>query len=113
MAGATRQGTREPGEAGPLTEAEVVDTADTAARTPAPDTSGKRVRAIPGAGGTTVVLDSRDFKANGISHKGVTWDYRKDNFTVKVGTGDNQLSEEAADFLTKNFPGQFEYLENS
>jgi len=88
----------------------VVDTADVSPRAPAPDTSGKRVRAVPYQNGSTVIVDAKDFREYGIDHKQVKWDYRKDHFTVKVGTGDNQISQEAADFLTQNHKETFEYM---
>jgi hypothetical protein len=95
----------------PLTPATVTDAADTSPRGPAPDTSGKRVRAIPYKGGTTVVVDAKDFKSNGVTQGKVTWDFRKDNFTVRVANGkNNTLSAEAAEFLTKNYPTSFEYM---
>jgi hypothetical protein len=110
----TSQGTKEPAgaaTAGKLAPSEVVDDADTSPRVGA-DLKGKRVRAIPGAGGTTVVVRKVDFKNNGIDHPEVKFDFRKDRFTLAVGDKEGQLSQEAADFLTENYPVQFEYLES-
>ena|ERR1700759_1732056 len=110
----TSQGTKEPAgaaTAGKLDPSEVRDEADTSPRVDS-DLSGTRVRAIPGGGGTTVVIRSVDFKNNGIDHPDVKWDFRKDRFTVEVGDKEGGLSKEAAEFLTKNYPAQFEYLED-
>ena len=98
--------------AGPLSAAEVVDTADTSPRAPAPDLSGKRVRAIPYAGGTTVEVTSKDFRDNGIKHPTIVFDFRRDNFTLPVDPkpGQKGLSKEAADFLTREHGHQFEYM---
>jgi len=80
------------------------------------DTSGKRVRAIPAIvtksnqRSTTVEVRRSDFKTIGIDHPTVVWDFRKDNFTVKVGEGANQISAEAAKALTEQFPTSFEYI---
>lgn len=79
--------------------------------------SGKRVRAIPAVitkntgHATTIEVRRSDFKENDIDHPTVRWDFRKDNFTVKVGKKDGQISQEAADFLTENHPMSFEYLD--
>lgn len=113
MPSTTSHGTRQPAgaeAAGPLSHEEVVDVADTASRAPAPSMKGKRVRAIPGAGGTTVRVTDRDFKANGIKHPTVVWDFRQNKFTVFVGNLSGQISQEAADFLTSNFPVSFEFI---
>jgi hypothetical protein len=109
MAGQTRQPSGAE-NAAPLDPSEIVDTADNAVPGPAPDLSGKRVRAIPGAGGTTVLVRRQDFKQHGIDHGDVQFDFRVDRFTLPVGK-DKALSTEAADFLTKNFPQSFEYLD--
>ena len=94
-----------------LTAAEVTDERDVSPRAEAPDTSGKRVRAIPYKGGTTVIVDETDFRNNDVKQKTTTWDFRKDNFTVKVGNGENNtLTKEAAEMLTRDYPTQFEYL---
>jgi hypothetical protein len=94
--------------AGPLTAAEVTDEADNAVvHEEPPKLVGKRVRAIPNFGGTTVVIREEDFANNGIDHPTVEWDFRKDNFTVPVGP---QLSEEAAEWLTSEQGHQFVYV---
>ena len=93
-----------------LTHADVNDEKDSAVKAPGPDLSGKRVRAIPAKGGTTVLVRRADFRQKGIDHGDVTFDFRKDRFTLPVGSKDGQLSEKAADFLTKNYPESFEYL---
>lgn len=90
-----------------LSAAEVKDEADTSPRAVTSDLSGERVRAIPAKGGTTVIIRKSDFADHGIDHKEVVWDFRVDNFTVPVGS---DLSKEAADFLTKNYPTSFEYM---
>lgn len=113
MAGTNRPHPTEPSpgaENTPLSAAEVTDSADTAARAPEADLSGKRVRAIPAKGGTTIVVDAQDFANNGIKHPKVTFDFRKDNFTLAVGEG-KPLSKEAADFLTSFDKSTFEYLD--
>lgn len=87
------------------------DERDTVERAPGPDTSGKRVRAIPTHCGTSVTLSTADFQQVGVKgHPPVTWNFRKDNFTVAVGTEDGQLSPEAAEAITKHEPTRFEYL---
>jgi hypothetical protein len=83
------------------------------------DTTGKRVRAIPAVitkstgHATTIEVRRSDFKSHDIDHPTVQFDFRKDNFTLKVGSKDGQISQEAADFLTENFPQSFEYLDES
>jgi hypothetical protein len=89
-----------------LTVDDIVDEADTSPRAPAPDTSGTRIEAIPYQNCTTVVIRSSDFAANGVNHPDVTWDFRVDKFTVKVG---EKISEEAAELLVKNYSSQFKY----
>lgn len=89
----------------------VTDAADTSPRGPAPDTSGKRVRAVPYQKGSTVRVREATFREHGIEHPTVVWDYRKDNFTVAVGTQDGQISEDAANFLTRKFKETFEFLD--
>lgn len=111
MAGTTRQ-PEGADTAGSLAPEEVADDADNATRAAGPDLSGKRVRAIPGGGGTEVHISARDFKANGIDHGPVKFDYFVDRFTVKVGDKPGQLSKKAADFLTKFDPSSFEYMES-
>lgn len=86
---------------------DVVDAADISPRQVS-NTSGKRVKAIPFASGTTVVVREADFKsAGGFDHPEVTWDYRIDDFTVAVGPS---LTQEAADFLTSKYPDSFVYV---
>jgi hypothetical protein len=85
----------------------VEDERDTAPRAAAPDTSGKRIRAIPYQGGTEIVVRKEDFAGAGIDQDTVTWEMFKNNFTVKVGT---DISKEAADFLTENYKESFEYM---
>ena len=80
----------------PLVVEDVVDVADTIPREPAPDTSGVRIQAVPYQNCTTVLIRRGDFALGGIDHDDVEWDFRIDNFTVKVGDG---ISHEAADFL--------------
>lgn len=74
---------------------------------PPPVLDGRRIRAIPYENGSTIIVDPADFKAHGITHPRVTFDYRKDDFTLKVG---DKISEEAAELLTREFPTQFEYM---
>ena len=94
----------------PLTAAEVTDERDVTPRAPGPDLSGKRVRAIPTLGATTVRLSTHDFRDLGVAdHPNVEWDFRKDRFTVGVGDGE-QLSDKAADVITSKFPQSFEYM---
>lgn len=91
----------------PLDTVDVVDVADTSPRVPPPDTSGVRIQAIPYQNCTTVLIRSSDFGLGGIEHSDVEWDFRIDDFTVKVGEG---ISQEAADFLVNGYPDQFKYL---
>ena len=76
--------------------------------------SAARVRAYPavitksGQTGTTVVIAASDFRANGIEHDTVTFDFRRNDCSLPVGDGG--LSKEAADFLTKNYPDTFKYV---
>ena len=118
----TSAGTRDPGDAVPLTsdeqdEIRATDSADNAVRVTA-NLSGKRVRAIPavitknGDHGTTVEVRASDFLAKGIEHETVTFDARRDNYTLPVGDGEGQISEKAANFLTKNYPYSFEFMDN-
>jgi hypothetical protein len=95
-------------ETTPKAEAPVVDALDTSPRAPQPDTSGKRVRAIPYQNGSTVIVDQADFRGLGIEHPQVKWDFRVNRFTVKVG---QEISLEAAEALTKNFKETFEYID--
>lgn len=92
-----------------LSAAEVADVADSSPRANTTDTTGDRVRAIPAKGGTTIQVSKADFAAAGIDHATVTFDFRKDHFTLPVGKGQG-LTKEAADFLTKNYPTSFEYM---
>jgi hypothetical protein len=91
------------------------DTADTSPRAPEPDLSGKRVRAIPAVitrttgNATTIEVRKSDFASKGIDHPTVVFDERKERFTLPVGKPGG-LSEEAAEFLTKNYPTSFEYM---
>jgi hypothetical protein len=82
---------------------DVVDTRDVVPRQPV-NTEGTRVEAIPFASGTTVIIRDVDFAAHNIDHPTVTWDWQVDDFTVAVGP---KLSQEAADFLVREFPTQF------
>lgn len=86
---------------------EVFDTADTSPRL-GHDLGGKRVKAIPFANATTVVVRSSDFKAAGnIDHADVEWDFRVNDFTVEVG---KEISAEAADFLVNSYGDSFQYV---
>jgi hypothetical protein len=105
------ESTKQVAGEGKLSTADVKDTADTSPRAADPDLSGKRVRAIPAKGGTTVLVRKQDFASKGIDHPDVKFDYRTDKFTLPVGKG-KSISTEAADFLTKNYPTSFEYLDN-
>lgn len=81
------------------------------------DLTGKRVRAIPAVitkatgHATTVEIRRSDFKKVGISHATVQWDFRRDNFTVKVGEKSGEISPEAAKYLTENHSNSFEFLD--
>ena len=68
---------------------------------------GKRIKAFPFAGGTTVIIRDVDFGAGNVEHPTVTWDYRIDDFTVEVGKG---ITEEAANFLVKTYPDSFKFV---
>lgn len=112
-------GTAAPSTASKTTSQLVAETpdarADAAAEVapevaPEPDTSGKRVRAIPTHGGSTVGVSAADFQERGIEHPDVLWDFRNDDSTVKVGNGDGEISEEAANLITKLEPTRFEFM---
>lgn len=90
-----------------LEPSEVKDERDTTPRVENEKPKGKLVRAIPYMNATTIRIRPMDFKNGGIDHKQVEWDFRKNNFTVPVG---EELSQEAADYLTKSFPTDFEYI---
>ena len=93
------------------------DTADNTVKAEEKELSGKRVRAIPavittnGDHGTVVEVRSSDFQAHGVTHDTVKFDQFRDNFTIAVGPGSAQISEEAAELLTKNWPMSFEYID--
>lgn len=94
------------------------DSGDTAKKAEAPKLTGKRVRAIPavitksGDTGTTIEIPEEAFRNNGVEHPAVKFDYRHDNFTLAVGNPEKgELSEEAAELLTKNWPTSFEYMD--
>ena len=91
----------------PLHVEDIVDEADTALRAPAPDLSGKRIRAIPYQNCTTVRIRKIDFATGGVEQDDVEWDFRVEDFTVKVGKG---ISQEAADWLVNTFPADFVYV---
>lgn len=86
---------------------EVTDERDVTPRLPA--VKGKRLRAIPSTqhNETTVTIKKKDFADHDIKHPDVTFDFRRDGFTVPVG---KRLSAEAADFLADNYPQQFEFI---
>jgi hypothetical protein len=89
---------------------EVTDERDTSPRGPAPDTSGKRVRAIPYQNESTIIVDKRDFEANGIKDQGqVKFDFRKDRLTLPVDG--KVLTEAGAKFLTEQHGHAFEYID--
>lgn len=71
------------------------------------DMSGKRIKAIPGLGGTTVIISDKDFAANGIAHKTVIFKLRVSKFTLQVGT---EISEEAANFLVESRPSSYQFV---
>ena len=96
-----------PAEAAPLTADDIVDPIDEATPRLLPDLSGKRIRAIPYQNCTTVVIRKSDFALGGFDQGDVEWDFRVDAFTVKVG---DKISQEAADWLVKNYSDQFEYV---
>ena len=94
---------------GKLSPSEVKDDKDSTPRVGG-KLSGKRVRAVGYQNATTTKIRRVDFKtaSNGeVDHPDVTWDFRTDDYTVPVG---DRLSQEAADFLTKNYPETFEYI---
>jgi hypothetical protein len=78
---------------------------------PEPDTSGKRVRAIPTHGGSTVSVSSAEFARVGVEGQSeVVWDFRKDDTTVKVGDKPGEITQAAADAITKLEPTRFEFM---
>lgn len=118
----TSAGTQDPGPAADLSPEEQKqildsDKADTTVKADAPKLSGKRVRAIPatitrnGDVGTTVEVRREDFKQHGVDHPTVKFDRFKSNYTLAIGGGDAQISAEAAELLTKNWPTSFEYID--
>lgn len=68
----------------------------------------KRVLALPFSGGTTIIIRDIDFAKGNVEHPTVTWDYRVKDFTVEVG---NEITEEAANYLVKNFPDSFKFVQ--
>lgn len=121
MAGVTQGGTIDPGPSADLSAQEqaAILASDSAVANQAavkPNLKGKRVRAIPtvitksGDHSTKVKLSAADFASKGIKQSAVEWSFKNDNFTVPVGEGPNTLSEEAAEFITSNFPTSFEYM---
>ena len=98
-----------------LEVAEVTDERDVTPRVGGGKLTGKRVRAIPYMGASTVRVRCSDFKkaSNGkIDHPDVEWDFRKSDFTLPVGEAEGELSQEAADFLTATYPTDFEYMDD-
>lgn len=93
-------------------EVRAADTRDISPRV-ASDTSGKRVRAIFYGGGTTKEVSKADFRRFGVDHGPVVFDFRVNSATLPVDPpkGRKGLSQEAADFLTENFPAEYEYME--
>ncbi|HPE52952.1 MAG TPA: hypothetical protein PK852_02435 [Mesotoga prima] len=85
---------------------EVADSRDVSPRAKV-DTTGQRVKATPFSHGLEVVVREKDFLKGGIKHGEVRWHFQRDNFTVKVGEG---LTKQAADYLVKSFPSQFQYV---
>ena len=118
----TAAGTQDPGPAAELSaedQKKILDSdpADSAVKAEEKPLSGKRVRAIPavittnGDHGTVVEVRASDFEAHGVTQDTVKFDQFKDNFTIAVGSGSAQISEEAAELLTKNWPTSFEYID--
>ncbi len=113
--------TREPAGAATadrLDPAEVNDTADTSPRAAEKKLEGKRVRAIPAVltkandRATTVEIRPSDLDAAGGPKlsRTIKFDSRVNSFTVAVGGESNPLTDEVAEFLTKNYPTSFEYI---
>lgn len=94
------------------------DTADNSVKSDEKPLTGKRLRAIPavitnsGDHASRVEVRASDFDAHGIKHDTVVFDRFKDNYTIAVGPGSAQISEEAANLLSKNWPTSFEYIED-
>jgi hypothetical protein len=121
----TAAGTRDvDGDAAPLTaeeekEIRESDPADTAVPAKKTEFTGKRIRGIPavitnsGDRGTTIEITRENFAAKGLDQDTVVFDIRNDRYTLVVGDESGQISEKAADFLTKNYPTSFEYMDNS
>lgn len=112
--GQTSAGTREPA-AGPtesLSPSEVTDARDVSPRAEVPEATGKRIRAIPYKGGTQVHIRRADFANNEVDHDDVIWDFRKvkGDYAKPVGDGKDEVSEAAAEMLTKKFPTLFEFI---
>lgn len=110
----TASGTREVSPtAGPLDPSEVVDDRDISPREPKPDNAGKMfVKAYPAKGATTLLYPASDFSQYGdFSHPSVTFDFRINSLKVRVGGGD--LTEQAAEFLTKRYPNTFKYIQGA
>lgn len=115
----TNQGTRDPGDAAPLSpddQKDILSKDDAELKTITKATSsGARLRAIPsvithsGDTGSMVEVTKVDFADNGITHDTVQFTFAKDNFVLEVGDG-KPLSKEAADLLVKKQPQTFEYV---
>lgn len=111
---------KDPGPADDLSPEEqeqvrASDRADVSPRAASPKTSGPRIRAIPavvtksGQRSSRVEITRQNFADKGFDHPTVVFDFRTDNFTLPVG-GDDGIDKEVADFLTKNYPTSFEYM---
>ncbi|AEL97938.2 hypothetical protein CL65_gp030 [Mycobacterium phage Patience] len=121
----TSAGTRDvAGEAAPLSPEEqssilASDVADTTKKAKVSVPKGKRIRAIPtnitrsGDVGTTVEIRAEDFQRKGIEHHTIRFDFRNNSYILPVGDGEGKVSEEAANFLTSNYPTSFEFMGGS
>lgn len=81
--------------------------------------NSKRIRAIPYENGSTVRVSKADFANHGVNYHSVEFDFRRNDMTLRVveketsETGiydENVILAEVADWLTKKFPSQFEYV---
>jgi hypothetical protein len=96
----------------------IVDPADVSPRAASPKLSGKRVRGIPavitksGDRGTLIEVRPVDVSTAGgpeLKHT-LKFDTKREYGTLVVGDGNGQVPSDVAEFLTKNYPTSFEYV---
>lgn len=84
------------------------------------DDKSPRIRAIPYENGSTIRVSRKDFADNGVTYHDIEFDFRRNDMTLKVveeekenefGVHDPEvIHKDVADWLTRKFPTQFEYV---